>query len=119
MKLLEVARFEGAGDVRRVLTGVDGERFVVREELSGPSARIAYGEGNHSLTVTFEADAVSDLIARVGVAQGEESLWEHLAGRWHDVVDLMDLCDREGVPYALKEGACEPTRPRPVGWGGC
>ena len=94
-----VAQFESAGDERRMFVATEGEKFVVREELSGPSVLVAYGKERKTLCVSLEADAVSALIATVGFLGSGDSLWDYLASERHDIVDLMDLCDQRGIPY--------------------
>lgn len=109
----ETARFEHAGDVRRMLLVEEGEKIVVVEELSGPSALVAYGREALTLRASFSPEALSALIARVGFT-GADALWGYLADERHDIVDLMDLCDHHGVPYAFSstasggEGAIRP-----------
>ena len=94
-----VARFESAGDERRMFVGAEGEKIVVREELSGPSVLVSYGEERKTLRVSLEADAVSALLAAIGFLGSDDSLWDYLASERHDIVDLMDLCDQRGIPY--------------------
>ena len=100
MEMVEVACFERAGDVRRMLLGEEGGAVVVREDLSGPSTLVAYGDEERSLRVMFERDAVRGLLDAVGEA-GAPSLRAYLACEKNDVVDLMDLCDARGVPYVF------------------
>lgn len=95
----EVARFERSGDERRMLVGMTDDGIVVREELRGPSVVVAYGDESRSLRVSLGADAVSALLAELGFGGSEDSLWGYLASERHDIVDLMDLCDRKGIPY--------------------
>lgn len=99
MEMIEVARFERAGDVRRMLVGEEGEKVVVREELSGPSVLVAYGEERKALRMALGADAVSALLACIGFSRTEDSLWSYLSSERYDIVDLMDLCDQRGIPY--------------------
>ena len=86
-----VAQFESAGDVRRMFVATEGEKFVVREELSGPSVLVAYGKERKTLC--------SALLATVGFLGSGDSLWDYLASERYDIVDLMDLCDQRGIPY--------------------
>ena len=94
-----VAQFESAGDERRMFVAAEGEKIVVREELSGPALLVAYGEERKTLCVSLEADAVSALLATVGFLGSGDSLWDYLASERYDIVDLMDLCDQRGIPY--------------------
>lgn len=96
----EVARFERAGDVRVMRVAADGEKIVVREDLSGPSVLLAYGEKNRTLRVTLTGEAAAMLL-RLGFCGGVDSLWSYLSDEEHDIVDLMDLCDELGVAYAF------------------
>ncbi|OUO33484.1 hypothetical protein B5F84_08525 [Olsenella sp. An290] len=100
MELREIARFAHAGDVRRMLVGLDGGSLVVREDVSGPSALVAYGEEEYRLRMVIGPDALSDLLARVGFS-GEEGLWAYLSDEGRGLVDLMDLCDGLGISYAF------------------
>lgn len=94
-----VARFEHAGDVREMFAGTDGEKIVVRESVSGPSAVVAYGQERRDLRVSLSPEAVSALLEAVGFAGAPDGLWDYLTSEWHDIVDLMDLCDRRGIAY--------------------
>lgn len=100
MEEREIARFECAGDVRVMRVGADGEKIVVREDLSGPSVLLAYGEKNRTLRVSLAAEDAARLL-RLGFCGGVDSLWSYLSDEAHDIVDLMDLCDGLGVPYAF------------------
>ena len=100
METHEIARFESAGDVRRMILQ-EGDGYVtVRQDVSGPSALIAYGEESRSLRATFAPEAVRGLLGIVGDA-GRESLRAFLEDGEKDIVDLMDLCDARGVSYAF------------------
>lgn len=100
MQMTEVARFESAGDVRTMLVGEEDGYVVVREDLAGPSALVVYGDEERSMRAMFAPEAVQGLLDAVGAA-GEESLSAYLSREEHDIVDLMDLCDARGVPYAF------------------
>ena len=100
MEAFEVACFEGAGDVRRMSVGRQEGFLVVREDVSGPSALIAYGEDERSLRATFAPGEVDGLLGAVRSA-GAGSLEEYLSCRENDIVDLMDLCDARGVRYSF------------------
>ena len=119
MQTVEVARFERAGDVRRVLIGEEEGCVVVREDLSGPSTLVAYGDEQRSLRVTFAREAVPALLDALGTVQEGGSLRGYLSCERHDVVDLMDLCDARGVPYAFAGiGPSSGIQFRPAGWSG-
>ena len=101
MREHEVARFESAGDVRTVSFVQDeAGGLEVRELREGPAAVAIYGEGSHSLRAVFAPAAVPGLLRAVGEA-GAPSLADYLGEKDHDIVDLMDLCDRRGIPYAF------------------
>ena len=107
----ETARFEHAGDVRRMLLVEEGEKIVVVEELSGPSALVAgfvyafvMSPALATLRASFSPEALSALIARVGFT-GADALWGYLADERHDIVDLMDLCDRHAITYEFRSDA--------------
>lgn len=97
----EVARFECARDVRVMSLGEEEGRVVVREDLSGPSALVAYGDERRSLRVALGAGALSRLLEAIGACGEGDSLWGYLADEEHDIVDLMDLCDRMDIPYSF------------------
>ena len=111
MREQEVACFERVGDVRRMFVGEDGERVVIREELTGPSVLVAYGEQRKTLRVALAPEAVSALLEAIGFLGSADSLWDYLASERHDIVDLMDLCDQRGIPYEFSatgsEGDCQ------------
>lgn len=101
MGMCEVACFERAGDVRRMLVGVEAGNVVVRQDVSGPSTLVAFGDDERSLRVSLSPEAVSMLLREVGFVGWEEALWGYLSDEDRDIVDLMDLCDRLGVPYGF------------------
>ena len=101
MLVQETARFERAGDERRMSVGLDDGGVVITEDLSGPSVLLVYGEREHRLRMTLSPDAVSRLVCEVGFLGGEDSLWRYLSSEEKDIVDLMDLCDRRGIPYGF------------------
>lgn len=101
MLVQETARFERAGDERRMSVGLDDEGVVITEDLSGPSVLLAYGERERRLRMTLSPDAVSRLVGEVGFLGGEDALWRYLSSEEKDIVDLMDLCDRRGIPYGF------------------
>lgn len=118
MREQEVARFECVGDVRAMYVGEDGEKVVVREDLTGPSVLVAYGERQKTLRVALEPAAVSALLEAIGFLGSEDSLWGYLASERHDIVDLMDLCDQRGIPYefsAVGSGGDCQLRPATAG----
>lgn len=97
----EVARFEHAGDVRVLsLLEDDNGDIELREELTGPSTLVAYGDDSMSLRVSFTPKAVPGLLAAVGQA-GKGSLADYLADEENSLIDLMDLCDARGVRYSF------------------
>lgn len=117
MREREIARFERAGDVRVMSVGATDGKVVVREDLSGPSAAIAYGEERRTLRVTLSSEAAAALL-RAGFCGGVDSLWSFLSDEAHDIVDLMDLCDELGVPYAFSaSGPGGDLQFRPSGVG--
>lgn len=114
MEEREIARFECAGDVRAMRVGADGEKIVVCEELAGPSVLLAYGEKNRTLRVSLSAGDAAQLL-RLGFCGDVDSLWSYLSEEAHDIVDLMDLCDGLGVPYAFSsEGPSGDLQFRPA-----
>lgn len=88
----------------------------MREELEGPSVEIAYGGTRRVLKVLFSAEAMSLLVREIGFVAKKGGLWDYLAGQDGGVLDLMDLCDRKGIPYVFSStgdgGDCQF---RPVG----
>lgn len=101
MQMTEVARFEVNGDVRRVLVGGEAGNIIIREDLSGPSVLVVFGDEERSLRMTLPAESLERLLGLVGFAGLEGSLWSLLSDERYGVVDLMDLCDREGVAYSF------------------
>ena len=97
----EVARFECAGDVRVMRLGEEDGRVVVREDLSGPSVLVAYGDERRTLLVSLEEGAAAALLEAIGARDEASSLRGYLADESHDIVDLMDLCDRAGIRYSF------------------
>ena len=100
----ELVRFESTGDVRRVLVARGDEGLRVRQEVNGPSAVVAYGEEWHTLELGFDRQGTDALDEALWVSGGVESL---LRTGDADVVDLMDLCDREGIAYTYRSDGPE------------
>lgn len=110
-----IARFESAGDVRVMYVSEDEGSLVVGEDLSGPSAVVAYGGEERRLRMEFSVESVAQLL-RVLDEMGEMPLRGYLSDEGHDIVDLMDLCDANGVPYTyvgLGPGGGVQFRPAP------
>lgn len=96
-----VARFERAGDVRRRYVVRWGDALELHEELSGPSTVVAYGDDARTLRVTLSAQDEARALAALGVAERYTSLREYLALERNELTNVMDACDREGVPYSF------------------
>ena len=99
-----VAREERLGDVSVVTSGYaeDGS-LMVSEEVSGPSASVAYGESSHKVRVVFSPEAMwTDLPSswENGAKQegDKNSSWLVLQGGRHALIDLMDAA----MPRACK-----------------
>lgn len=100
MRQHEVARFESSGDVRTVFLIEDEGSLIVREDFSGPSALVVYGDEEHSLRMMLSAESALRLLGVLG-EMGEKPLRGYFAEEGRDIVDLMDLCDVNGVPYSF------------------
>lgn len=97
-----VARIECADDVREeYLRGGQDGSMTVREVLTGPSARLAFDTPVRRMEVALAPEAAPALAEVLRQRTGSASLWEYLNTGRADVLDLMDLCDREQVPYAF------------------
>lgn len=99
--MTKIAQFEKADDVRQVLVGEAEGSIVVREDISGPSVRVAYGDDERSLRMTLSPESVENLLGLIGFSGEDGALWSYLADERRTIIDLMDLCDREGVPYSF------------------
>lgn len=101
MRQREVARFERAGDVRAVgvVDRPDGS-LEVREDVTGPSVLIAYGDEVHGLRVTFSEEEQEKLAALLEQI-GRTCLEEYLCNEEFALIDLMDLCDAAGISYSF------------------
>lgn len=115
----EVARFESAGDVRVMRVGSQESGAVQLEELvAGKSCFIAYGESSHTARMIFDVTALEGLAATLGRPGGDAvaALTEFGSGEENALVDLMDRCDAQGVPYAyMGVGDTSGIHYRPVG----
>ena len=115
----EVARFESAGDVR--VMRVDSQESgagQLEEIIAGKSCFIAYGESSHTARMIFDVAALEGLAAMLGRPGGDAvaALTEFVRGEENALVDLMDLCDAQGVPYAyMGVGDTSGIHYRPVG----
>ena len=61
---------------------------------------IAYGDEVHGLRVTFSEEEQEKLAALLEQI-GRTCLEEYLCNEEFVLIDLMDLCDARGVPYAF------------------
>lgn len=115
----EVARFELAGDTRVMRVGTSKAGSLVIEEIvAGKSCFIAYGESSHAARMIFDLASLEGLAAMLG-RPGDDAaaaLTEFASGEENALVDLMDLCDAHGVPYAfMGVGDTSGIQYRPVG----
>ena len=101
-KLYEVARFSSGDDLRIMFVGEGacGEA-VLREDICGPSVEDAYGADAARLQVSVPGDATGELERALLEVFGARGLREFAAEERNDVLDLMDLCDREGIAYTF------------------
>lgn len=115
----EVARFEAAGDVRVMRVGPQESGALALEEIvAGKSCFIAYGESSHTARMIFDVAALEGLASTLGRPGGDAAaaLTEFARGEKNVLVDLMDLCDAQGVPYAyMGVGDASGIHYRPVG----
>ena len=101
-KLYEAARFCSGDDLRIMFVGEGacGEALL-REDICGPSVEDAYGADAARLQVSVPGDVKVELERALLEVFGAQSLREFAAEERNDVLDLMDLCDREGISYAF------------------
>ncbi len=102
-----VACEEQLGDTAVVTSGYTGDgSLMVSEEVSGPSASVAYGEPSHKVRIVFAPAAVDELALLLGNGAKAEEIRVRLdsffRGGRHALIDLMDLCDAKGVPYSYQ-----------------
>lgn len=96
--------------------------LVISEEVSGPSASVAYGEVRHKLKASFSPESMGDLAVLLGGARAGDLAYRlrlYFRGGRHALIDLMDLCDVGGVPYSYQAiGSATGVTYRPVaeGW---
>lgn len=116
-EMTDVARFEHAGDVRRRYVVRRGDALELHEELSGPATVVAYGDDVRMLRVTLSARDEGRALAALGAAERFASLREYLALERNELTNVMDACDRKGVPYSFfsagSEGNVQFRPPRP------
>lgn len=98
MDRFRVARFECEGDVREVFVSAEGDELVICEELSGPSAQVAFGEKSRVRAVRLSAHVVSKVMSEIGFAGSEDALWSYLSDERRDLADLVGLCRGWGIP---------------------
>lgn len=95
-----IARFERAGDERKVYVGNEGQGgFFVREEVTGPTALLVYDERRHVVRIGVRAAA--QRLAEAEHWQGDvrAHVEEQFSREDYVLVDLMDACDAAGVEY--------------------
>ena len=80
--------------------------LMVSEEVSGPSASVAYGEPAHKLRAIFSPRVIGDLVELLGDGTTSDRMGTVLRAYFkngeHALIDLMDLCDLRRVPYAYQ-----------------
>lgn len=96
----EVAWHEVGDDLQVVMVAQGDDGIVVRQDVSGPLAQVAYGEPWRSLRVRLDGAATAALLEGRGLV-GRGGLWELLSSPEGGVLDLMDACDDAGIPYAF------------------
>lgn len=99
-KLDRVASFRCGDDLRVMFVG-EGPRgeSILREDICGPSVVDAYGADAARLQVSIpdgRTEAFCRALREVFNARG---LREFASDEKNDILDLMDLCDREGYRY--------------------
>jgi len=102
--MVEAARFEAAGDLRVMSVGGEaaGEQdhaLVLQEDISGPSVLVGHGAEAARLKISVAPSGRVKLIRAVAELFGAQSLMELAAREEIDILDVMDLCDREQIPY--------------------
>ena len=102
--LREVARFESNGDPRVVRVGrsATGE-LTVEEIVAGMSCAVAYGESSHTMRMTFSSKAAKRLLEELAGTEGLTSVTDFVRDEANALVDLMDLCDAQGIPYGYMD----------------
>ncbi|WP_130810418.1 hypothetical protein [Olsenella sp. Marseille-P4559] len=116
-----IARKEKMGDVTVIESGYSGDgSLMVSEEVSGPSASVAYGEPRHKLQIVFAPEVIGCLASALGAgAEMNSRLHSYFDSGEHALVDLMDLCDAHRVSYSYQSlGSATGVTYRPVS-GGC
>lgn len=119
--MVEAARFEAAGDLRVMSVGGEaaGEQahaLVLQEDISGPSVLVGHGAEAARLKISVAPSGRVKLIRAVAELFGAQSLMELAAREEIDILDVMDLCDREQIPYEFscvdsnEDAALRPVR---------
>ena len=99
-QLSVVATFEAAGDRRVESMGrCKAGEFVLCEEVSGPSALISFGADARRMEVVVKDENSRALLKALKALYPVTSVAEYLQQEDTDLLDLMDLCDREEIPY--------------------
>ena len=98
--LREVARFRNGEDLRVMFVGEGDGETILREDIYGPSVVDAYDVDAVRLQVSINAPQAEGLGRALCEVFGASSLEGFAADEKNDILDLMDLCDREGVAYA-------------------
>ena len=111
----KVASFRNGEDLRVMYVGegASGEA-ILREDLCGPSVVDAYGADAARLQVNILGDWGATLKRGLIEVFGAKDLREFAADEKNDILDLMDLCDREGLRYqyfSLDSGGVAGMRP--------
>ena len=119
--MVEAARFEAAGDLRVMsvggeAAGEDACALVLQEDISGPSVLVGHGAEAARLKISVAPSGRVKLIRAVAELFGAQSLMELAAREEIDILDVMDLCNRERIPYEFscvdsnEDAALRPVR---------
>lgn len=105
MRVISREKLHGDATVVAYGYGEDGS-LLVSEEVCGPSASVAYGERAHKLRAIFSPGTLGDLATLLGEETTGEQMGAALRAYFRDgshaLIDLMDLCDSQKVPYAYQ-----------------
>ncbi len=91
--------FDGVDTRTMSIETCDDASVDVTQVVSGPGVEEVFGSSERLTRVRFKAAVVSRLEALLDAAQPVGALERFVLNDGHDILDLMDLCDQNGVKY--------------------
>lgn len=102
---VQVARFFDGNDTRRMCLerSADGTVCVV-QKVDGPGVKEAYGSSERLIRVRFDGEEFARLEGLLDAENPAGAVERFISREDNDVLDLVDLCDKQQVRYTYVSG---------------